>query len=307
MMKKKVDIVMKLRILKNIFKQGFQGMWRNRGMGLASVGSITAVLIILGLVLIMVLSVNNAVIETKDQFDEIQVFLDDNITEDQEDSIKTSVEAMAGVKSVTYLSKDEALEEMKEDWKENAGVLEGIENNPLPDSYIIKLDNVDEVNNIVNRAEKLDGVDEVKSFQDLIGKLLVVTDNIQIGGFIIIVILVLISIFIISNTIKLTVTARRREIGIMKYVGATNGYIRGPFVIEGLLFGLIGSLLSILIINYGYQYFFGLLTNETFKMLSDYLISPKELFKDVSIIFVSIGMGIGVLGSLVSIKRFLNV
>lgn len=300
---------MRLRILRNIFKQGFQGMWRNRGMGLASIGSITAVLIILGLVLIMVLSMNSAVLETKSQFDELQIFLYDDINEDIEDNIKTTTEGLEGVESVTFYSKDEALEEMKEDWEDNASVLEGIEdNNPLENSFIVKLNDVDKAKFIVEETEKLEGVESVKSFQELIGNLLTITNNIQIGGLAIIIILVFVSIFIISNTIKLTVTARRREINIMKYVGATNGYIRGPFVIEGLLFGLIGAGLSIFIINYGYQYFFKFLSkDESLRLISKYLISPKVLIKDISIIFVSIGAGIGTLGSLVSIKRFLNV
>jgi cell division transport system permease protein len=119
--------------------------------------------------------------------------------------------------------------------------------------------------------------------------------------------LVAVSIFIISNTIKLTVAARKREIQIMKYVGATNGYIKGPFVIEGVLFGLIGALLSIVLVYYGYGYFFKSVGDNLYSMFTIILIEPKAILLDLSIIFIAIGTGIGSIGSLVSMKRFLNV
>ena len=298
---------MRFRIFKNIMKQGFQGMWRNRGMGMASVGSITAVLIILGLVLIMILSINNLVTETTSKFDELQIFLEDDLTVEQLDKIENSIKNTEGVISVVYLSKDQALEDFKKDWEENAYLLEGLDPNPLQNSYIVQLKDIEYADNVVDKSSNLDGVDEVKYYKDIIDKMLVVANYVRGGGLIIISILILVSIFIISNTIKITVTARKREVNIMKYVGATNGYIRGPFIIEGVLFGLIGAILSILIVNYGYKYFFNHISNELYVLFTVYLVPPNALIKDLSIIFVSIGMGIGALGSMVSLKRFLNV
>ncbi len=298
---------MRFRIFKNMMKQGFQGMWRNRGMGVASVGSIAAVLIILGIVLIMVLSINNLVTETTNKFDELQIFLEDDLTVEQLDKIENNVKNTEGVISVVYLSKDQALEDFKKDWEENAYLLEGLDPNPLQNSYIVKLKDIEYADNVVDKANDLDGVDEVKYYKDIIDKMLVVANYVRGGGLIIIAILILVSIFIISNTIKITVTARKREVNIMKYVGATNGYIRGPFIVEGVLFGLIGALISILIVNYGYKYFFNHISNELYVLFTVYLVPPKALIKDLSIIFVSIGMGIGALGSMVSLKRFLNV
>mgnify|MGYP001074085186 FL=1 len=298
---------MRFRIFKNIMKQGFQGMWRNRGMGMASVGSIAAVLIILGIVLIMVLSINNLVTETTSKFDELQIFLEDDLTVEQLDKIENSVKNTEGVISVVYLSKDQALEDFKKDWEENASLLEGLDPNPLQNSYIVQLKDIEYADNVVDKSSNLDGVDEVKYYKDIIDKMLAVANYVRGGGLIIIAILILVSIFIISNTIKITVTARKREVNIMKYVGATNGYIRGPFIIEGVLFGLIGAILSILIVNYGYKYFFNHISNELYVLFTVYLVPPNALIKDLSIIFVSIGMGIGALGSMVSLKRFLNV
>jgi cell division transport system permease protein len=137
--------------------------------------------------------------------------------------------------------------------------------------------------------------------------MLTVSRYIKIGGIAIIAILMFISVFIISNTIKITVAARRREISIMKYVGATNGYIRGPFIIEGILLGVVGAGLSILIVNFGYKYLFKVINERLYIIFTVYLVSPYVLFQDIVIIFLAIGIGIGVLGSLLSLKRFLDV
>ena len=298
---------MKFRIFKNVLKQGFQGMWRNRGMGLASVSSITAVLIILGLVLIIILSINNVVLETKSKFDEIQIFLEKDITAEQIDKIEAAAKNNEGVLSVIFQSREQALEIMKEDWEDNAYLLDGVEkDNPLRDSFIVQLKDIEYADSVVNDVQGLKGVGKVQYFKDIIEKLVIFANYVQGGGLIIIGILVFVSVFIISNTIKITVAARKREINIMKYVGATNGYIRGPFIIEGVLFGLIGAILSIFIINYGYSYFFNTVNDQLYVLFTVYLVPPIALIKDISIIFISIGVGIGALGSLVSLKRCLN-
>lgn len=298
---------MSFRIFKNILKQGFQGMWRNRGMGIASVGSITAVLIILGMVLIMILSINNIVSETQNKFDEIQIFLEDDIKKEEIETIGNKIKSSDGVKNVKFLTKEEAMKDMKEDWGEEGDLLEGLEENPLPNSYIIQLDDIEYADAVVENIKGMKGIEEVKYYRDIIEKLLSTANYIRITGIIIIVILMAVSVFIISNTIKITVTARKREVNIMKYVGATNGYIRGPFIIEGILLGLIGALLSILIVNYGYDYLFKVINEKLYVLFTVYLVAPHALLKDISIMFIAIGVGIGTLGSLVSLKRFLNV
>ncbi len=306
-MNRRVDMAMKLRVVRNIVKQGFQGMWRNRGMGLASISSISAVLMILGLVLILILTINNVVLETKTKFDEIQIYLEDSLTNEDLDNIEYQIKDLEGVLSVVFLSKEQGLEIMKEGWEEESYLLEGLEENPLQNSYIIQLRDIKYAEEIVPRLKLIKGVDDVKYYQDIIDKLLTIANYIRFVGIGVIGALVLISIFIISNTIKITVSSRKREISIMKYVGATNGYIRGPFIIEGILFGLMGSILSIAVINYGYEYFFKSVNDKLYLLLTVYLVSPSMLIKDITIIFMSIGVGIGALGSIVSLKRFLNV
>ena len=290
----------------NIIKQGFQGMWRNRGMGVASIASISAVLLILGIIIILILSINNIVLNTKAQFDQIDIFLLDDLTEEQQSHIEEVVLNQEGVVSIDYKTRDEALEEMKEDWGEQSYLLD-LEENPLPDSYLITISGIEHTESIVESVNHLEGVESVSYYDDAIDNLIGIANYIKIGGVSVIAILSLISVFIISNTIKLTVASRKREINIMKYIGATNGYIRGPFVMEGLLFGLMGALLSILIVYFGYIGLFDSLNNQLFGILAGSLIAPGLIVGDVTIMFLAIGVGIGVLGSMLSVKRFLNV
>lgn len=299
---------LKFRIINNIFKQGFQGMWRNRGMGIASVTSISAVLMILGIILIMILSINNFVADTTTKFDEITVFLEDDIDDGAMTKIEDAIKVNEGIVSIIFESKDQALDKFKQDWGDEAYLLDGLEkNNPLPNSYIVKVEEIVYAENLVSSLNDLDGVEKVKYDKDVIDKLMLVADYIRVGGFIVIAILVFVSIFLISNTIKLTVTSRRREINIMKYVGATNNYIRGPFVLEGILFGLLGAIVSIVIVYYGYEYFFDVVNERLYSLFSVFLLAPTMIFTDIAIIFSAIGIGIGALGSIVSMKRFLNV
>lgn len=299
---------MRFRVFRNIIKQGFQGMWRNRGMGLASISSITAVLMILGVVIILILSLNNVALEIKTKFDEVQIFLDNDLEPGDIDYIEDSIKNIDGVLSATFLSKEQGLEIMKEEFQEDSYLLEGLEeDNPLQNSYVIQLTDIKYADLVVDKLKLVDGIEDIKYYKDVIDKLMVITNYIRLGGIVVIGILVLISIFIISNTIKLTVTARRKEINIMKYVGATNGYIRGPFIIEGILFGLLGALFSILLINYGYEYFFNSVSDKMYVLFTVYLVAPSLLIKDITIIFIAIGVGIGALGSIISLKRFLNV
>lgn len=301
-------MALKFRLIKNIIKQGFQGMWRNRGMGLASISSISAVLMILGVVLILILSINSLVVETQNKFDEIEIFLEDDATEEDIDLIEDTIKDKEGVLSVRFRSREQALEILKEDWAEEAYLLEGLEEeNPLPNSFVVQIEDLEYAENVVNAVKSLDSIEKIQYHEEIIDKLLLVANYIRVGGIVIIAALIAVSVFIISNTIKLTVNARSREISIMKYVGATNGYIKGPFVIEGVLFGLIGALISIFVIYHGYGYFFEIVNDRLFNMFSIILVQPTDIFKDITIIFLSIGAGIGAIGSLISMKRFLNV
>ncbi|KPU26985.1 cell-division protein [Caloranaerobacter sp. TR13] len=298
---------MKFRLFKNIIKQGFVSMWRNRMMSLASIGSVMSVLIILGIVLVIILNINNLTSMTKEQFDEIQVYLEDDISQDQIEKIGEKLRELDGVLAVIYQSKEQALEVLKKEWGNEAYLLEGLEKNPLPNSYIVQLKDIKYTEDVVNRINGLTGIEDIKYYKDIVEKMMAVSNFIRVGGLVVISILILVSIFIISNTIKLTVAARRREINIMKYIGATNGYIRGPFILEGIFLGAIGSFLAILVVYFSYKYLSLVINEKLYVLFTIYIIPYYAILDDIIIMFTAIGVGIGVLGSIVSLRKFLNV
>ena len=212
-----------------------------------------------------------------------------------------------GVSDVIYESKEEALEKFKESWGEEGYLLDGLEKNTLPNSYIIRMDNLELADSIVKDLEPLKGIDEVKYYKEIVDGLLKAAKFVRAIGLTIILILILVAIFIISNTIKLTLSSRRQEIGIMKNVWATNWFIRWPFLVEGVLLGLIGSIVSIVVVYYGYQYAFNAITSRFYLMLSTYMVSVDDMMKKTVYIFAVLGVGVGALGSIFSLRRHLKV
>lgn len=295
------------RVFKHTIKQGFQGIYRNRTMSLASVGSVTAVLVILGLILMIILNVSAISILTKEKFDEIYVYLDEGITNQRIREIGEEISSFEGTLAVVFQSKDYALDKMKEEWGDDGRLLEGLVNNPLPNTYVVQLRDVSYASALIRQIEQKDGIEEVKYYKDIVEKLISTAEFIQLFGIIVIIILLLVSIFIIQNTIKITVASRKVEIELMQYIGASNGFVRGPFIFEGVILGCMGAFLAIIIVLNGYDYLVSYSNEKLFSMLSVYLIPATMISLDILIIFVTIGVGIGILGSIVSLKKFLSV
>jgi cell division transport system permease protein len=276
-------------------------------MSLASVGSVTAVLVILGLILMIILNVSVISVSTKEKFDEIYVYLDDNITNQRIREIGNEISSLDGTLAVVFQSKEYALEKMKEEWGEDGRLLDGLVNNPLPNTYVVQLKDVSYASSIIRQIEQKDGIEEVKYYKDIVEKLISTAEFIQLFGVIVIIILLLVSIFIIQNTIKITVASRKVEIELMQYIGASNGFVRGPFIFEGVILGCMGAFLAIIVVLNGYDYLVSYSNEKLFSMLSVYLIPANMISLDILIIFVTIGVGIGILGSIVSLKKFLSV
>ncbi|HBH12729.1 MAG: Cell division protein FtsX [Clostridiales bacterium 38_11] len=295
------------RIFNHTIKQGFQGIYRNRTMSLASVGSVTAVLVILGLIIMIILNVSAISVSTKEKFDEIYVYLDDSITNQRIREIGEEIGSYEGTLAVVFQSKDYALEKMKEEWGEDGRLLEGLVNNPLPNTYVVQLRDVSYASALIKHIEQKDGIEEVKYYKDIVEKLISTAEFIQVFGVIVIIILLLVSIFIIQNTIKITVASRKVEIELMQYIGASNGFVRGPFIFEGVVLGCMGAFLAIIVVLNGYDYLVSYSNEKLFSMLSVYLIPANMISLDILIIFVTIGVGIGILGSIVSLRKFLSV
>lgn len=243
----------------------------------------------------------------KVQFDSAQVYLVDGLSNTQIDEMQEKIEKIDGVKEVAFEDRDMALKKMKTSWKENGNLLDGLESNPLPDSYVVVLKNLSYSKPVVAALEKMEGVEEVKYYQDIITKLMDVTRFIRTMGFSVITVLIAVSTFIIANTIKLAVASRRREINIMKYVGATNWFIRWPFLVEGTILGLLGALLAMLIIFLTYQYTYEMFTSRFYVLIAAYIVPVRSVMADLFLIFSVLGAGIGALGSINAMRRFLNV
>lgn len=276
-------------------------------MSVASVSSVAATLVILGVVFILIININSMTESVKVQFDSAQVYLADGLSNTQIDAMQEKIENIDGVKEVAFEDRDMALKKMKTSWKENGNLLDGLETNPLPDSFVVVLKNLSYSKPVVASLEKIEGVEEVKYYQDIITKLTDVTRFIRTLGFSVIAVLIAVSTFIIANTIKLAVASRRREINIMKYVGATNWFIRWPFLVEGTILGLLGALLAMLIIFLTYQYTYEMFTSRFYVLIAAYIVPVRSVMADLLLIFSVLGAGIGALGSINAMRRFLNV
>ncbi|WP_029687885.1 permease-like cell division protein FtsX [Thermoanaerobacter sp. A7A] len=295
---------MLFRNLKYFLKEGFSNLARNRLMTIASITSVMAAMLILGLFLVIILNVNSLTNQVESQL-ELKAFLKDNISEQQVTQIGNDIKKIPGVTSVVFESKEEALRKFKQQLGDKSYLAEGLEkDNPLPQSYIVKVKDAGLMKDISNEIKQINGVDKVSYGQDVVDKLLGIIKIIRIVGLSIIFILFIISIVIISNTIKLGVFARRREINIMKYIGATDWFIRWPFLIEGVVLGLVGALLSVALLVLIYGYVLDIINN---KLIVFQLLPLEKIVGDILVYFSVIGAIIGALGSGLSIKRFLNV
>ncbi len=287
-------------------KQAFKQVFRNRAMSVASMFSITAMLLILGLFFILVVNINMVSETAKKQFDTIQIYLLDTTTYEQASAMVADLNKTEGVKEATYLSNEEAMAKWRTKWGDNAYLLDGLDKNPLPNSLLVKVTKLEAADAVVAKAKTFQGIEDVKYYKDTVDQLMKITRFIQVGATIVIIFLVIISVVVVSNTIKLTVLAREREISIMKYVGATNWFIRGPFLIEGILIGILSSLISVGVISLLYYKISELVGQQLFVMLSTTMVPGAFLIIHLVAIFTALGVSIGACGSIISMRRFLD-
>ncbi|MDD7602103.1 MAG: permease-like cell division protein FtsX [Firmicutes bacterium] len=295
-----------LRSLIYNIRQGFTQIFRNRGMSLASIFSITAMLLILGLFFVIMVNINMFTEAVKQDYDQIEVFLMDSTSQEETMNIMSQLKHCDGVTDVEYRSEDEALEIMKQRWGESGYLLDTLGENPLPSSILITVDSLDHAGQVAEYAGTFDGVEDIQYYQETVEKLTKITDFLQIAALIVMAFLVVVSVVVVSNTVKLTVFARAREIRIMKYIGATNWFIRGPFLAEGILIGMMASAIATGLIALIYGKIVELIGAQVLAIVSCPLISVSYLTENMVIIFLALGMSIGAWGSIVSMRRFLD-
>lgn len=287
-------------------RQALTQIARNKSMALTSLFTITAMLLILGLFFVLVVNVNLMSTTARDQFDMVEVFLTDEMSEGDIQAFQEEIEDMKFVDSVVYVSKDEAMEELRQRWGENAYLLDGLSRNPLPRSLRVTLADLEKSQELIDAVQDTDGVEDIKFNQGEVDRILRITDTIQIGALVVILFLIIISIIVVSNTVKLTVLARGREISIMKYVGATNWFIRGPFLAEGIVIGIIAAVISATLMSGLYYAFTSRMSERILIIFSTGLFPAGMMAGNLIVIFLALGVSIGAMGSIISMRRFLD-
>lgn len=305
---------MKISTAGRHLREGIKNVLRNGWMSFASISSITISLFILGIFLLLSLNVNFLAQQIEQQV-EIRVYLEVNTPEDQIALLQNEIAAMPQVNKVRFVSKEEGLEFLREKLGESGKqLLEGFDkdNNPLNDSFTVEVAEPREVAAVAGEINKLNNGKPAKPIyrvsygQGTVETMFKVTTIVRNVGLVLVAALALTAMFLISNTIKITIVARRREISIMKLVGATNSFIRWPFFIEGALLGIIGSAIPVGILLYGYWQMMQSLQLDL-NLLLIKLLPFEEIAWKTALLLIGIGVMIGIWGSVLSVRKFLRV
>ncbi|MGG4554870.1 permease-like cell division protein FtsX [Paenibacillus humicus] len=295
------------------FREGSKNVFRNGWMSVASVTSIVVSLFILGVFILLVLNVN-AFADDADSMVQIKTYLNSNVDDSMREKLHNDIAAMEEVSKVTFISKAEGLKDFREQLgEEGKDLLEGYDENtnPIPDTLQVEVVEPTTVPFVASKIEQLntkypdEPIYKVRYGQGTTEKLFKITRAVRNIGFAFVAGLGLMAMFLISNTIRVTILARRREIGIMKLVGATNMFIRWPFFVEGALIGLIGSVITVGVLFFGYNQL-AISVKEDIT-LAFHLVSLDEVGFQIGVLLIGLGLLIGIWGSTVSIRRFLKV
>jgi len=295
---------MKISTIEYFVTESISSMRRNSLMSVASLVTVALSLLILGLFVILVMNLTHMATTLESQV-QISVYLQDELKELEVREIGTRITKLPGVTKVTFVGKAEALTRFKQRLGEQQGLLAALgDSNPLPNAFEVRVDKPERVKQVATAASQIKGVETTRFGQEVVEQLFNLTKTIRIFGLVLIVFLGLAALFIIVNTIRITVFARRREINIMKYVGATDWFIRWPFLIEGMLLGFVGALISVLILTQIYS----MATAQIYETLAFLPLIPKYPFIHyVDVFILVVGTLIGAMGSFISVKKFLKV
>lgn len=296
---------MKINTIKNFFGDAFKSLKRNKTISIASMITVSATLFIFGIFLLLALNINKGV-DTVESKVEIKVYLKEDITLSDQKNIENTLKSSDGVKEVVFESKSEALDKFKEQLKENKRLLSGYDStkNPLPSSFIVRLEKPEFADSVGEKVKDITGVDDIVNDKELTKKIVAISSTVKWAGVVLFVILIVVSLFLIGNTIKLTVFSRKREIGIMKFVGATDWFIRWPFIIEGMIIGLIGAIISDVLLYYGYKFTYLKVTQS---LITNGMVLPNYISATMIWQFLIAGIFIGAVGSFISLRKFLDV
>ena len=304
-MRKGVYTDMKISTIKYFVVDSIKGLRRHKTLSTASIATVAATLFILGVFILSIMNVKQAVTEVESKV-EATIVLKDNIKTEEEKAIKDKINSIEGVEKVSYESKKDALEKFKKQLgEENKSLVEGLEKeNPLPNSIIVRVKKPELVSKVVSSLKGMKGIDTIKDGKEIVDKITKITNTLKWIGIVLFLILIGVSLFLIGNTIKITVYSRKREIGIMKYIGATDWFIRWPFIFEGIIIGILGAIISITVLYFAYK---ALYAKASVASIFVIMLDPSVVLSSVLWIFVIVGIVIGAIGSILSIRKFLSV
>lgn len=302
------EVIRQMRAFRIFFRSirdAFKSVVRNFSLSFASIMCTTITLILVAVAVVAAANVNNATKLIEDELT-IVTYLKKDVTEEQINNIKSEISSYKNVEEVTFKSKDEWKLEMSEYDDSFKTVLDYLDENPLMDSFVLKVNDVKKLSETSEYIKAINGVDTVKYGEGMVEQVISVFDIVQKIVVVVVIALVVVTSFLISNTIKLTIFSRRNEIEIMRLVGASNITIKLPFLFEGFIIGLIGSIIPVCITIYGYVILYSRMHG---KLLSNMimLIKPYPFVFWVSLIVIAIGALVGMYGSIKAVRKYLKV
>lgn len=295
---------MKIKNLAYFFREAYTSLSRNRLLSIATVTTMAICILFLGVAVLMTINADSFMNRLESDI-EIVVFLNNSLSKSQVSDIKSDIEKLDGVKSVVFVSREQALANLQKKFTDKDYDLgKTIDKNPLPDSYEVKAQKPQDVGNLAQQINKMPGVYKVNYGQGVVERLFQVTKWVRIISIGFIVLLIMGAIFLIATTIRLAIFARRKEIYLMKLIGATDWFIRWPFFIEGIMLGSVGALISILLLSWGYGSLVSSLQTALFFIP---LVYQQSLLINIYLSLFATGAVLGVLGTYISLNRFLDV
>ena len=291
-----------------LISEGFSNVFKNKKGTMVSLITMICAMFMFGAAFAIGENVNY-IMKQVQASQGIEVFILNDATDEQTNILENEIKNIDGVSTVTYKSKEQALESAKESFKDYPDAMAGYEDEYIfPPSFIIMLTDLSKAESVEEAISTLDNVKSIRSNNDTMETLLKIANGIRIAIIVIFAGLLIIAMTIISNTIKLTVHARRKEISIMKYVGATNSFIRGPFLVEGVIIGIIAAFITIVLITFSYDFVIsGIQSSLVLQKMNITLLQYSEILKSIIIVYMILGVGIGMFGSAFSMKKYLEV
>ena len=305
MRKEVIRLMRAVRIFVRSIRDAFKSVLRNFSLSFASIMCTTITLILVSVALICAANIENATKSIEDELS-IVVYLDGEVTEEQINNIRADIDSQDNVAEVTFKSKTEWKEEMSDYDDTFETVLNYLDENPLMDSFIVRVEDVNHLSDTAEYIKSISGVDTVKYGEGMVDNIISAFNVVEKVVVVIVIALILVTSFLISNTIKLTIFSRRSAIEIMRLVGASNIAIKLPFIFEGLIIGVIGSIIPICITIYGYVILYGALNGHVFSNMI-VLIEPYNFVFWISLALVVLGAVVGMLGSLKAVRKYLKI